>query len=492
MEYIRLVRSAQHRYELDKLENQHLRALSSAIDQARDELETRLAGYYERGSDWSATRAEAVLAEVETLAEAVYDKIGAGVVNTSMAAGEMSVVEHENILSFDGRVAGFNNIALSPGQIRAAIVDTPLGGFLLQEWLARSYSHVVMGQFRQEVLAGMLQGEGYPKLTRRVQDMFDMTKREATTLTRTYVQQINNDAQHAVMQANADILKGWKWSAVTENGDFGAGRGICLRCLSLDSRGEVYQLDGGPPIPLHPNCRCVRRTVTKPWVELGLDMDEIRDNYRPYAIRGKVDPVTGKLHQRAVGTGRSGDIVDAGQFLGGYEDWFKTIPRDVQIQTLGPRRWELWSAGEIKLKDLADARGNLRLVDELRGQVKRVGLEQFIDDKGALRRVLKAATSDPLTAYELARAGRGMVKFYERYKDVSDKELLKSIKSLRKQIGRHVSWIADPTTKNPDFHSLNERMQTDLVTNKWPKDILRHIKYINVIEGILGERGVKK
>ena len=114
------------------------------------------------------------------------------------------------------------------------------------------------------------------------------------------------------------------------------------------------------------NCRCFPEFVTKTFREMGVDVDEIEKAYRPYTVRGTVDPLTGKIIPGKIGVG-GGKIIETGRFLGTYEDFLKTQPVNVQKQILGPSRLELWKSGKVALKDFADAKGNQYLLTELRG-----------------------------------------------------------------------------------------------------------------------------
>jgi len=114
------------------------------------------------------------------------------------------------------------------------------------------------------------------------------------------------------------------------------------------------------------NCRCFPEFVTKTFREMGVDVDEIEKAYRPYTVRGTVDPLTGKVIPGKIGVG-GGKIIETGRFLGTYEDFLKGQSEKVQRQILGPGRLELWKSGKVKLKDFADAKGNQYLLTELRG-----------------------------------------------------------------------------------------------------------------------------
>jgi hypothetical protein len=103
----------------------------------------------------------------------------------------------------------------------------------------------------EDLNAGVLQGKGYPGLVDNIMGhMEGFTRKEAVTLARTYVQQANVTANDAVMAANRDIIKKWKWSAVLENSNIQTGSGTCLRCAVLDQ--QEFEFGEGPPLILHP------------------------------------------------------------------------------------------------------------------------------------------------------------------------------------------------------------------------------------------------
>ena len=103
----------------------------------------------------------------------------------------------------------------------------------------------------------MLQGEGYPALVKRFdRGLYQGFKNDTETLTRSYVQSVNVQAMEDVAEANKDIVKGWKWSAVAENR-------TCIQCLSLDAANIIYKLCKGPAMPAHPRCRCFKEIITK-------------------------------------------------------------------------------------------------------------------------------------------------------------------------------------------------------------------------------------
>ncbi len=376
LELVNLVRSVQWRFRLDSFETAALKRILAALDQANSEILSVIAARAETLPEWSEQRSLALLDEYSDLQLALKSELGLSIAEITGIAGAESYLVHNDILSFGGLVKDFNNVSLTASQLQAMAQDVPVGGKLLSSWIDDAFG-VDKELIRQEVLTGMLQGEGYPGFVRRLAQGFDLTRQEATTVARSYVQAVNVQAAQDVAEKNSEIFRGWKWQSAAENGAYytksgkGRGHGICLLCLSLDASDEIYPLKGGPEIPAHPRCRCIRQYITKSWRELGIPVDEIEKAARPYTIRGKrIDPETGEIVPLSVGTGGR-PILDVGHFLGDYGDFFSLLSPAVQKQTIGPMRLELYNSGKIKglgeLVTVENGKARLLLIKELKG-----------------------------------------------------------------------------------------------------------------------------
>jgi len=115
-------------------------------------------------------------------------------------------------------------------------------------------------------------------------------------------------------------------------------------CASLD--GRVWDLnEPHPTAPIHPRCRCFLLPKTDTYKNLGLDIDELKSNIRPYTERGD-----------------KRKIIEAGQFVGDFEGFLKSRDKKYQMDFLGPNRYKLWKSGKIKIKDLSDKNGVVKLL----------------------------------------------------------------------------------------------------------------------------------
>jgi SPP1 gp7 family putative phage head morphogenesis protein len=262
----------------------------------------------------------------------------------AMVAGEKSFEEYNNIVSFDGKLAetvGFDAVAVSPAQLQA-MVQAPVGGKLMEEWVANSFESHIVDDIKTAILADNLRGLSIDKTIEMLTDSFDMIGRDAETLARTYIADINNQAAEQVYKANDDIIQEEEWCATLEVGP--SGRSTCLRCAAMDSRRFKINEDHIRP-PLHHNCRCFMLPITASYRELGLDIPEMRKSLRPYTEREDLRK-----------------IVEAGQFDGEFKDFLKTRSKKHQIDLLGPNRYRLLQEGKIKFEDLVDKNGNLALL----------------------------------------------------------------------------------------------------------------------------------
>lgn len=140
-----------------------------------------------------------------------------------------------------------------------------------------------------------------------------------------------------------------------------------------------------PPCPLHPRCRCVLLPVTVSYKELGLDMDEIKQVYRPYVIRDGNNP---RVSKRI-------NILQTGSHKGDYASWFSKQSDQVQRNVVGPNRHEMIKSGEIKFKQIVDPRtGKLFTLDQLNSKNFMVAGPADIGITGKTRKELFAITKE--------------------------------------------------------------------------------------------------
>jgi len=354
-----LARNVQFRYALDQYEDDQLAIMLKAYDGARRTILKKLGNFEigQEGVTLSEARALALLEKAYKMTADIREQLTGHIGELAQTAGFLALHEHQDILSLGQRLP-IKNVTLTPEQMRSIVVDTPVGGRNLAGWVDETFDYELQTRIKTEVAQGMILGEGYPAITRRLENGLNMARTDAVTLARTYVQNINTSAQESVYKANSDIVTGMKWCAVLESGSAASGTGTCIRCAALD--GEIYGInEDHPPIPLHPRCRCSLLPVTKSWKDLGIPLPEIEDATRPYTHRTPEN----------IDAGGRRTILEVGFHKGDYASWFGDQGKEFQENVLGPGRFKLYDEGKVGFKGFADDTGRLKPIKELEGKI---------------------------------------------------------------------------------------------------------------------------
>lgn len=348
-ELYQLTRMLWWRHELGQLSDEALEALLDVLNGARQEIVKKIRAELEglvSVSEWRKDYDQQVVAWLNEVTAAARGTVTSLITETSIGVALASVETYNSILSFEGAATSVKLVSgLTRDQVRQFFVDQPLGGRLLSEWVDRSFTSGAQQLMLDAIRAGVMQGESYRKLERRVMDAaaqgFGITQREAATLVRTYVQSANTGAQEAVYKQNEDIIRGYKRVETLDNH-------TCRICALMD--GAKYGLhEKKPDLPAHPNCRGVYLPLLKSFRELGLDMDEFEEVARPWAIRG-----TGNL-------GTSGaKIEEYGTSKEDFHGWLMSLPEDSQLKTsIGPMRLRLLKEGKVNWDELSNKQTGL-------------------------------------------------------------------------------------------------------------------------------------
>ena len=230
---ILLYKNIEHQYKISAYTDESLIKIQKGLNKARRELFFELG---QRDFRIPEGREHAVLEQLNNMTLGIQGQLTGDIKEAAKIAGETSIREYDKILSFDGALdstVGFNYTSLSPVQLEA-MVNAPVGGKLLETWVANSFSTNIIEGIETSISAGMLRGLGTEKIIAELKKSFNMIDRDAETLARTHIAAVNNAAAEKVYKANADIIKYEVWSASLEVGL--SGRSTCPRCAILDSR----------------------------------------------------------------------------------------------------------------------------------------------------------------------------------------------------------------------------------------------------------------
>lgn len=348
-----IARAMSWRYRLDGFEAEALKSILATYDAARAEI-MRDFDRFAQLTDWRSDRLEDILGEVEAMTAGLRQELTGQYGSMMTQVGSASAAEAVAALSLGGHVA-VNNIALSPTQLRQFFVDMPICGHKLTRWVNASFDATMQQGIREAINTGVIKGEGYPGLVKRVQEGYGLARNEATTLTRTFVSAANNAAREETYKANDDVVKGWKWITAGDNL-------VCMMCLPL--HGRTFKLGEGPDIPRHPRCRCCHVPQTISWRELGLDIDEFQSEADQWIVRGKVGK-DGEITVNPVGTGGANPILKISHHSDA-QGWYDSLSDTEKRSTgLGPGRIKLLDEGKIKITDLIDHNYNVRTIKQL-------------------------------------------------------------------------------------------------------------------------------
>jgi hypothetical protein len=253
IELILLARSIEYFYDLSSWEDKSLKTLLKSVKQSENELLAKLNQYGQNLPSWQEDRMIALLDNFNRMTLGIRYVLEGGIAQIASEAGASTILAMNDIVSFGGRINNFNSVTLTAEQLKTIVVNEPVGGKLLNGWLTDTYG-AMSEEIRQEVLTGMLKGESYSEFTNRLSNGFDMARKDAVSISRTYVQSVNVMVMEEVYNSNKDVVKAVKWVSSLENSYKKTGRGVCPACLLID--GTVYELnETRPPCPLHINCR---------------------------------------------------------------------------------------------------------------------------------------------------------------------------------------------------------------------------------------------
>ena len=90
-------------------------------------------------------------------------------------------------------------------------------------------------------------------------------------------------------------------------------------------------------------------------------------------------------------------------------------------------------------------------------------------------------------AYETAKAGGRHNGWDKSYRQQGERQLLKGIRKIEKQISAHENWIANPLSKAQNYNDMDPRERDGLIEG-WREDIRRQREHIDILRGILEER----
>ncbi len=343
------------RYALDRYEDEALRELQRMYRNAKNSVLRDINRAAKRGLNQpSRLRLQSLLKEIDANILALTQKLSGTVAEVVGEAGAYSYTNTSAILSWDGKVEGFNNVALSANQISTLVTGEKLGPYDLDGWLWTALN-AENKALKAEIGAAKVRGIGYKKLMGELGSRYDnlfsgeAVKQNLETVVKSYIQSVNAKAHKDLYEANPEVIDEVEWSAIMENGNTSTGRGTCPRCMALD--GQRYPtVAKGPTCPLHPRCRCMYVPVTKSWKDLGFDIEERKALDKKWTERSE---------------GISKKKLAYGLTDKDFAGFWKTKPKYWQDNAIGPVRANLVRGGYVDFNKIVYKNGNLIPLDKL-------------------------------------------------------------------------------------------------------------------------------
>lgn len=312
----------------------------SILPDILDKLEKRLRKIEERGSDLGADTTKR-LQDMQKELTKLSDDLAAQV-QTSISTDMSDLSRHEvdwqaNVIKHS---VGFDidMVIPSPRAVLAATKATSFAGLKIDDWfetLSRSTQRNVMSAVNR----GIVEGETVDQITRRIRGskalnytdgVFETTRRQAETLTRTTISHVSNQAALEFYKANDDIISGLKWISTLDSR-------TSVICAGLD--GKIFAPDKGPRPPAHPNCRSRMTAILKDADALGLkDIPE-----------GKRASMDGQVPGSTT-----------------YEQWLRRQSVSVQEEVLGVTKSKLFRDGNLSIERFTDSNLKPLSIEQLR------------------------------------------------------------------------------------------------------------------------------
>jgi SPP1 gp7 family putative phage head morphogenesis protein len=241
---------------------------------------------------------------------------------------------------------------LAQDQVDALTASNILGASQSQYWAREAQA--VQKKFEDTVRHGVTRGESAQQMAARivggtvagekVTGFLDTSRRRATTLVRTSVMTVANQARLESFKKNSDVVKGMQQISTLDD----RTSDICVAysgaTWDLDEKpiGDNHlSFDGG--CPRHFNCRSTIVPLLMSWEELGLGDEQLAE-LEP-DVRASMD---GEV---------PGDIT--------MDAWLTSKGDTFQDELLGTARAQMWRDGEITLQDLVTPLGTPRTVEQL-------------------------------------------------------------------------------------------------------------------------------
>lgn len=315
--------AVQHRIGLSRYSTSVVRKVLALLNRTEREVIARLS--LTMGETISASRMTVLLEEIRALQvdgwKLVRQRLAGEV--SGLAAIEARFALRLAGVSLEPRALATFSPVPPVEQIVAAVNSRPFQGRFLREWLDGA-EEAAAARTRDTIRQGFVEGRTTDQIVRTLRGtgaagyrdgVLEISRRGAEAMVRTALTHTANTAAQAAWEANADVVKGWRFVATLD------GR-TTLICASL--HGKKFALGSGPQPPRHISCRSTSVPV--------------------------LDPIPGVAPFE----------------MPSYQEWLKRQPAEVQDDILGVAKGRLFRDGGLTVDRFTDNKGRVLSLPELR------------------------------------------------------------------------------------------------------------------------------
>lgn len=302
--------AVRHAIYVERFKASEVRKIAKFLKRVEADIVNQLAENPETLTEWGTRRLKAMLREVRAIHNEIYKEL-----DETFIADLTDLLDVEATFAVGSLTAAtpmvYNYVAPSPETIRSAVFSRPFAGKLLREWV-KDLDTLTVSRIEGAIKQGVVEGETYPQIIRRVKTASGINQRAARAMVTTAVNHITTQAREQVYKANEDVLEGVQWLSTLD----GKTSDICKA-----RDGKVFPVGSGPRPPAHPHCRSTTVPVTK------------AAKFYP----GDADPLTRSAMDGKV----AGDET--------YATWLKKQPASFQNEVLGRTKAKLFRDGKLTL-----------------------------------------------------------------------------------------------------------------------------------------------
>jgi SPP1 gp7 family putative phage head morphogenesis protein len=205
------------------------------------------------------------------------------------------------------------------------------------------------------IRVGITKSLGTPEIIRQIKNVgTSLSRSQVSTLARTAITDVANEASKDVYKANDDVIEGYQYVATLDD----RTTPICAR---LD--GKIFtDFDGGPRPPQHFNCRSTTIPVLKSIDDIAdLDSNRVDNDAIDNLSDRKRASINGQVPARTT-----------------YAEWIQGQSDEVKEEVLGKDNVDIFNAGKLPLDKFITPKGNpvsIERLDELSNKETLKGID---------------------------------------------------------------------------------------------------------------------